>query len=98
MGLLLVVCIEQRREVCLHHVGKGVHPDDEVLVELVRPDDRKLPRGDVVAHLLALIQAVVQSRLEEISDERILQVGREEEKMHTLHPLVGLVTETIYII
>ena len=35
--LLTVVRIEQRHEVRLHHVQQGVHPDDEVLVELVRP-------------------------------------------------------------
>ena len=42
-GLLKVVCVEQRRKVCLRHVGQGVHPDDEVLVELVRPNNDKSP-------------------------------------------------------
>ena len=97
-GLLTVVRIEQCREVRLHHVGQGVHPDDEVLMELVRPENYECSRGDVVVHLLALIKDVVQSRLEEMSDEGVLEAGRKEEELHPLQPLMELVAETIYII
>ena len=97
-GLLTVVCIEQCREVHLHHFGQGVHPDDEVLVELVRPKNDECPQGDVVAHLLALRQDFLQSRLEDMSDEGVLEEGHKDEELHPLKPLVELAEETIYII
>ena len=77
-GLLKVVCVEQRRKVCLRHVGQGVHPDDEVLVELVRPNNDKSHRGDVVVHLFPLLQVVVQQCMEEMSDKRVIEEGHKK--------------------
>ena len=44
---------------------------------LVPPDDEKHPEGNVIAHLLALMQAVVQRCLKGVSDEGVLESGPE---------------------